>query len=97
MFHILEPELPGHAHAHRSAVTYGKLLAVHAVGKESLWMQCVGHVQTVPPCFIEGKVRHVLCLRPDSHKVQNRGKLHSYPFGDERPSFLARLKRYLSS
>src|SRR5215469_12744093 len=97
MLYILVPELPGHAHAHRSAVTYGKLLAVHAVGKEGLWMERVGHVNTVPPCFIEGIIDHVLCLGPDSHKVQNRGKLHSYPFRDERPALLARLKSYLGS
>ena len=45
------------------ALARGKLLAVHPVGEQSLWMMSLGHIQAVPPFRIQGKVDQVLRLR----------------------------------
>ena len=94
IFHALITELARNAQAKRSAVGRGKFLAVHAIGKQSLRMQRVGHIQAVPR-IVKRKKDDVPGLRKNSSQIQNMRKRHTGPFGNERPPLFAGLMRDL--
>src|SRR6266852_4776501 len=50
----LKAKLAGDAHTNRSAVGRGKLLPVHPISKQGLWMISVEHIEAAP-LFAERK------------------------------------------
>src|SRR6516225_7858153 len=47
-FYVLVADLPREPQAKRSTVGHGKVAAIHAVTKECLGMQSIGHINAVP-------------------------------------------------
>src|SRR5262249_2686207 len=89
VFHALVAELTRPAQSERTAVSDGKVPAVHAVGEKRLRVQRVGHVDAAPPTWLDREVHDVSGFRTSPCEVQHVGKRHADPLGDERPSFLA--------
>ncbi len=67
VFDALVAELPGNTQSKRSAKSDGKLTAIHAVGDESLRVQCIGHVDAFPPVGLNGTVDNVSGLGQRPH------------------------------
>src|ERR1700730_1649230 len=49
-------------------------------------MQCVGHVDAVPPVGIDREVDNVSGLRADPYNIQDVGERHADPLGYIRPA-----------
>ena len=62
VFDALVAELPGNTQSKRSAKSDRKLTAIHAVGDESLRVQCIGHVDAFPPVGLNGTVDNISAL-----------------------------------
>src|SRR5580692_8435880 len=71
VFHALVAKLAGNAQTKRPAVFYGKVAAIHSVGRQRLRMQCVGHVHAVPPAALDGGVDHIPGLRENPDGFQD--------------------------
>src|ERR1051325_2508622 len=67
VFHALVSELPGNAHAKRSAMSDRKLAAIHFVCQQRLRMQRIGHVDALPPVRLDRTVDDVTHLRSEEH------------------------------
>src|SRR5437660_186737 len=65
VFHALIAELAGNTQSNRPAVAHGKLTAIHSVGYESLRMQCIRHIDAVPPVALYREVDNISGLRED--------------------------------
>jgi hypothetical protein len=49
---VFVSELSRHFQAERRAVVEGHFRALHGVREESLWMEGIVHVQTIPPIIV---------------------------------------------
>src|ERR1035437_4768920 len=95
-FHALVAQLSRNTQTQRRAVWSGEIIAVECVGQERLRMISVRQVERVPHTVV-GVDNNKLSLRAHSHQVQYIRKLNAVPLGDERPTFLAGLVRYLAA
>src|SRR5215469_5056773 len=75
-------ELARNAQAEGSAERHRKLTSVHAEGNESLRMQCVGHVDAVPPFRLDRTINNVAGVRKGTDEVKDVGERDAAPFGD---------------
>src|SRR5260370_18752476 len=88
MLRILVAELGGHAQLHWKAVFRWEYLAVVSQRKQSLCMQCSGHVNT-GPVVVRTVQRHVLRCDVGARTLQEIGEAHAAPSADRTPSFYA--------
>src|SRR5262249_54529138 len=97
VFEALVAELPGNAQAKWPAECDGKLTAVHTVGDQSLRVQCVGHVDALPPVGLDRTVDNVSDLGESPYEFKDVRERHTPPFGDIRPALFALDSRNLGA
>jgi hypothetical protein len=79
---VFVAELARNAQANRSAERHRKLTSVHTEGNESLRVQCVGHVDAVPPVGLDRTVDNVSNVGESAREVKDVREGHAAPFGD---------------
>ena len=77
VFEAFIAKLPGDAQSQRSAKPDGKPTAIHPVGDESLRMQCIGHVDAIPPSVLKGTVDDVSNCRGWRGRMIGRNQTES--------------------
>src|SRR5262249_12435322 len=68
----------------------GKIATVHGVSQQRLWMECIGHVQTVPPT-IDAIKENVFRFRKNPDGVEYSRKRNAGPFRYCGPTLLAHM------
>src|SRR5579863_6491873 len=63
ILHALVAQLPGYAHAKRTAKRHWKIAIVHSPGQKCLGMQGVGHIHAFPPVLVDREIDDVARLR----------------------------------